>query len=91
LFLAPAGVAERGLNAADAIVFVVDDDTSFRDSVELLIRSEGIKTRGFGSADEFLASQIPDAPACLVLDVHLPTRRNEPKPLKQFADADAVS
>jgi len=60
------------MSATDAIVFVIDDDISFRDSVELLIRSTGFKPRGFGSADEFLASQIPDAPACLVLDVHLP-------------------
>jgi len=60
------------MSAADAIVFVIDDDASFRDSVELLIRSAGFKVRGFGSADEFLAGKIPDAPACLVLDVHLP-------------------
>jgi FixJ family two-component response regulator len=60
------------MNAADAIVFVIDDDASFRDSVELLIRSAGFRVRAFGSADEFLASQIPDVSACLVLDVHLP-------------------
>jgi FixJ family two-component response regulator len=60
------------MSAADAIVFVIDDDASFRGSVELLIRSTGFKTQGFGSADEFLASQMSDAPACLVLDVHLP-------------------
>ena len=60
------------MSAADAIVFVIDDDASFRDSVELLIRSAGFKIRGFGSADEFLANKIPDVPACLVLDVHLP-------------------
>jgi FixJ family two-component response regulator len=60
------------MSAENAIVFVIDDDTSFRDSVELLVRSAGFKIRGFGSADEFLSSQVPDAPACLVLDVHLP-------------------
>ena len=60
------------MSAADAIVFVIDDDASFRESVELLIRSAGFKARGFGSADEFLASQIPDTAACFVLDVHLP-------------------
>ena len=60
------------MTATDAIVFVIDDDPSFRDSVALLIRSAGFKTRAFGAADEFLASQMPDAPACLVLDVHLP-------------------
>jgi len=60
------------MTATDAIVFVIDDDPSFRDSVALLIHSAGFKTRAFGAADEFLASQMPDAPACLVLDVHLP-------------------
>lgn len=60
------------MRAADAIVFVIDDDPSFRDSVELLIRSAGFKTRAFGAANQFLESQKPDVPACLVLDVHLP-------------------
>src|SRR5262245_53328089 len=60
------------MSAADAIVFVIDDDPSFRDAVDLLIRSAGFKTRAFGAADEFLASPMPDAPACFVLDVHMP-------------------
>ena len=60
------------MSAADAMVFVIDDDPSFRDSVELLIRSAGFETCAFGAANEFLASQMPDTPACLVLDVHLP-------------------
>src|SRR5262245_56031132 len=60
------------MSGADAIVFVIDDDPSFRHSVELLIRSAGFKTRVFGEANEFLASQMPDAPACLLLDVYLP-------------------
>src|SRR5262245_36304193 len=60
------------MSAADAFVFVIDDDTSFRNSIELLIHSAGFKTRAFGAADEFLASRMPDAPACLVLDVHMP-------------------
>src|SRR6185369_1803360 len=60
------------MSAADAMVFVIDDDPSFRDSVELLIRSAGFETCAFGAANEFLASQMPDTPACIVLDVHLP-------------------
>jgi len=60
------------MSAADAMVFVIDDDPSFRDSVELLIRSAGFETCAFGAANEFLESQMPDTPACLVLDVHLP-------------------
>ena len=60
------------MSAADAMVFVIDDDPSFRDSVELLIRSAGFETCAFGAAKEFLTSQMPDTPACIVLDVHLP-------------------
>lgn len=60
------------MSAADAMVFVIDDDLSFRDSVELLIRSAGFETCAFGAANEFLASQMPDTPTCIVLDVHLP-------------------
>jgi len=60
------------MSAAHAMVFVIDDDPSFRDSVELLIRSAGFETCAFGAANEFLASQMPDSPACIVLDVHLP-------------------
>jgi FixJ family two-component response regulator len=54
------------MSIADAIVFVIDDDPSFRDPVAVLIHSAGFKTRAFGAADEFLASPMPDAPAGLV-------------------------
>jgi len=56
----------------DAIVFVVDDDPSIRDALQSLIRSVGLRVQTFGSAQEFLDRQLPDAPACLVLDVRLP-------------------
>ncbi len=56
----------------DAIVFVVDDDPSLRDALQSLIRSVGLRAQTFGSAQEFLSSKRPDAPACLVLDVGLP-------------------
>jgi FixJ family two-component response regulator len=55
-----------------AVVFVVDDDLSMRDSVESLVRSVGLKVHSFGSAREFLQIKRPDAPGCLVLDVRLP-------------------
>jgi FixJ family two-component response regulator len=57
---------------AETIVFIVDDDPSFRRSIEMLIGSAGINTQGFSSAEEFLRSRRPDIPACLVLDVRLP-------------------
>jgi FixJ family two-component response regulator len=53
-------------------VFVVDDDESVRESLELLIRSVGWKPETFGSARSFLASPVADGPGCLVLDVSLP-------------------
>ena len=54
------------------IVFVVDDDISVRESLELLIRYEGWQTETFSSAQEFLARPRAFVPNCLVLDVSLP-------------------
>jgi FixJ family two-component response regulator len=56
----------------DSIVMVVDDDTSFRQSIERLIRSAGFNVRAFESADDFLRAKRPDVPVCLVLDVRMP-------------------
>jgi FixJ family two-component response regulator len=54
------------------IVFVVDDDVSVRESLELLIGSAGWEPQLFASATEFLARPRNLAPSCLVLDVSLP-------------------
>ena len=54
------------------VVFVVDDDVSVRESLELLIRCEGWQTEVFASARQFLARPRLVAPSCLVLDVTLP-------------------
>ena len=54
------------------IVFVVDDDISVRESLELLIRCEGWRPETFSSAQEFLARPRPLVPSCLVLDCSLP-------------------
>jgi RNA polymerase sigma factor (sigma-70 family) len=54
------------------IVFIVDDDASVREALKSLIRSVGLHVELFGSATEFLETQRPDAPSCLVLDVRLP-------------------
>jgi FixJ family two-component response regulator len=54
------------------VVFVVDDDISVRESLELLIRYAGWRCETFASATEFLARPRVAAPSCLVLDVHLP-------------------
>ncbi|MGA2374287.1 MAG: response regulator [Candidatus Sulfotelmatobacter sp.] len=54
------------------IVFVVDDDVSVRESLELLIRCEGWRPETFASAQEFLNYPRVLIPNCLVLDVSLP-------------------
>src|SRR5471032_3309233 len=54
------------------IVFVVDDDISVRESLELLIRCAGWQPETFASAQEFLARPRLLVPSCLVLDVTLP-------------------
>jgi FixJ family two-component response regulator len=58
--------------SATPIVFVVDDDVSVRESLELLIRNEGWQAETFQSAREFLVHPQVIAPCCLVLDVTLP-------------------
>src|SRR5207245_7051588 len=54
------------------IVFVVDDDVSVRESLELLIRCERWQPETFASAQEFLTRPRALVPSCLVLDVSLP-------------------
>jgi ActR/RegA family two-component response regulator len=54
------------------IVFVVDDDISVRESLEVMIGCEGWQPETFASAQEFLASPRALGPSCLVLDVSLP-------------------
>ncbi len=63
------------MSETDPIVIIIDDDPSFRRSTERLIRSAGFNIQAFGAATEFLRGRRPDAPACLVLDVRLPTLR----------------
>jgi FixJ family two-component response regulator len=57
---------------ATAIVFVVDDDISVRESLELLVKSAGWKAETFESAKDFLSRARSAIPCCLVLDVSLP-------------------
>ena len=54
------------------IVFVVDDDISVRESLELLIQNEGWQPETFASAQEFLDRPRALVPSCLILDVSLP-------------------
>ncbi len=60
------------MNSDNPIVFVVDDDYRVREALSSLITSVGLRVVAFGSAAEFLESEKPDSPACLVLDLELP-------------------
>lgn len=57
---------------AKPTVFVVDDDISVRESLELLIENEGWHPQVFASAQAFLSRPAPTTPSCLLLDVNLP-------------------
>ena len=56
----------------DAWVAIVDDHESVRSSLARALRFEGIHTRVFASAEEFLEHPMPTPPTCLVLDMQLP-------------------
>jgi FixJ family two-component response regulator len=58
--------------APRSIVFVIDDDASLREGIKSLLRSVGLEVELFGSAADFLKYKLPDAAACLVLDIRLP-------------------
>ena len=55
-----------------AIVFVIDDDAAVREAIQGLLKSVGLRSTSFGTAQEFLSSQRTEEPSCLVLDVRLP-------------------
>ncbi len=53
-------------------VLVIDDDAAVRAAIQGLLKSVGLRSEAFGTAQEFLRSNRPDGPSCLVLDVRLP-------------------
>jgi FixJ family two-component response regulator len=65
-------VGALSMSSAIPIVFIVDDDVSVRESLELLVRDENWKPETFGSAQEFLDHPKKRVPSCLVLDLSLP-------------------
>ena len=71
-FIASCSIEVRAMPDVTAVVFVVDDDISVRESLELLITSAGWQPETFTSAQEFLSRPHPTVPCCLVLDVTLP-------------------
>lgn len=60
------------MSTAGAVVLIVDDDVSVREGLEGLLTAAGLRCQLFASAADFLRAARPDAPSCLVLDVHLP-------------------
>jgi two-component system response regulator FixJ len=58
--------------AVERRVFVVDDDDAARDSLLALLKSDGLASRGFASAHEFLATYDPAARGCIVTDLRMP-------------------
>ena len=62
------------MSDANATVLVIDDDPALRASIGRLLRSLDLDARLFASISEFLESDPPNGPACLVLDVRLPER-----------------
>jgi FixJ family two-component response regulator len=59
------------MSETDGLIFIIDDDASLRESLRNLIQSVGLRVQAFTSAQEFLRSNRPDVPSCLVLDVRL--------------------
>jgi FixJ family two-component response regulator len=64
--------ARRKMKPQEPVVYLVDDDASFRRSTERLIGSAGFKVAPFSSSRDFLRSKRSEGPSCLVLDVQLP-------------------
>jgi FixJ family two-component response regulator len=65
-------LSARRIEPSYPIVFVVDDDISVRESLELLIQKQGWRPKTFSSAQEFLESPRVRVPNCLLLDISLP-------------------
>ena len=65
-------VGSSPMSTITPIVFIVDDDVSVRESLELLIQNEGWRAETFASAQEFLDHPRAALPSCLILDLSLP-------------------
>jgi two-component system response regulator DctR len=64
--------AAHGAPMSDAIAHIVDDDPAVRDALQWLLRSRGVASRAWDSADGFLAAARHDLCGCLLLDVRMP-------------------
>lgn len=64
--------ASQDSASPEVMVYIVDDDADLRDALSNLFRSVGLPVGVFGSATEFMESQLAEVPSCLVLDIRLP-------------------
>ena len=64
----------NGVEEPPAVIVVIDDDASMRKALDNLLKSVGFEVELFSSPQEFLQSQRPDRPGCIVLDVRFPGR-----------------
>jgi len=59
-------------NANEPLVYVIDDDEAVRDSLTMLLESEGLACEAFASAFDFLEAYDPERHACIVSDIRMP-------------------
>lgn len=60
------------MNNPEQTVFIIDDDAAVRDSLSLLIESEGYAIKAYASAEEFLTAQGPGIQGCAIIDLRMP-------------------
>ncbi|MFZ0008491.1 MAG: response regulator [Steroidobacteraceae bacterium] len=60
------------MSSPEPLIFLVDDDDSFREALRRLLTSAGLRVEAFPTAQAFLDARRPEVPSCLVLDVDLP-------------------
>jgi two-component system, LuxR family, response regulator FixJ len=60
------------MKARNPVVMVVDDDTGVRNAMRSLLKSVGLESMQYASAQEFLTAYQPNQPGCLVLDIRMP-------------------
>ena len=68
--VSPRAPDEAGV--APALVHIIDDDQSVRNSLDSLLRSVGMQTRAYSDASSFLSAQRPELASCIVLDIRMP-------------------